>query len=373
MAVVCDLLEEDWPSMDLISNMLLKEIGRADPALAQATRLCPPMQRRLTKLPSSRLDRFAFNVDRLANRFWDYPRYLKREGDRFDFYHVCDHSYANVIHGLPRGKTGVFCHDLDTFRCILEPALDPRPRWFRAMAQHVLSGLKKADVVFYSTNAVRAQIDRHAVVDERRLVHAAYGISEDFTSAVTLPDPASTLLEPLAAAPFLLHVGSCIPRKRIDVVLEVFARVRQSRPELRLVQVGGEWTREHRRLLEKLGIRDAVLQLARQNSHAIAALYRRASLVLMPSDAEGFGLPVVEALACGASVLASDITVLREVGGDVVTFAPVGDIAAWASSALRLLATPESAPPREGRIAHAARFSWAKHARTVVEAYRGLI
>ena len=375
MAIVCDLLEEDWPSMDLISNMLLKEIRRADPTRAEATRVCPAMKKRFTLLPpvSQRLRRVAFNADRLANRMWDYPHHLKSARNRFDFFHVCDHSYANVVHGLPRGKTGVFCHDLDTFRCLLEPKLEPRPLWFRAMAQHILAGLKKADLVFYSTNAVRAQIDRHAVVDERRLVHAAYGICEDFTCEVERPDPSSLLLEPLGAASFLLHVGSCIPRKRVDVLLNVFARVHESRPELRLVQVGGEWTPEQRRLLEKLRIGGAVLQLPRQDSRVIAALYRNASLVLMPSEAEGFGLPVVEAVACGAGVLASDITVLREVGGNVVTFAPVGDVGAWAASALRLLAKPEGAAPLTARSEHAARFSWAKHAKTVVEAYRGLI
>ncbi len=69
----------------------------------------------------------------------------------------------------------------------------------------------------------------------------------------------------------------------------------------------------------------------------LAAVYRRAALAFQPSDAEGFGLPVAEALACGTPVLASDIPVLREVGGAAASYAPVGDADAWSEAALALL------------------------------------
>jgi glycosyltransferase involved in cell wall biosynthesis len=91
--------------------------------------------------------------------------------------------------------------------------------------------------------------------------------------------------------------------------------------------------------------------------------------VLLPSEAEGFGLPLIEALACGASVVASDIPVLREVGAEAVTYCPVGDVLAWAEQVTRLLADPVTAPPREVRLSRAARFTWAAHVRTIAEAY----
>ena len=92
----------------------------------------------------------------------------------------------------------------------------------------------------------------------------------------------------------------------------------------------------------------------------------------MPSEAEGFGLPVIEALACGAAVVASDLPVLREVGGAAVTYRPVGDVPAWAEAVTRTLADPGAAPPREVRLAQAARYSWAEHARVIAAAYARL-
>jgi glycosyltransferase involved in cell wall biosynthesis len=91
------------------------------------------------------------------------------------------------------------------------------------------------------------------------------------------------------------------------------------------------------------------------------------------SEAEGFGLPVIEALACGAVVLASDLPVLREVGGEAVVYSPVGEVPAWAAAARTLLERPGSGPSRELRLRQAAPYSWAAHARTVCAAYRRLL
>ena len=97
-----------------------------------------------------------------------------------------------------------------------------------------------------------------------------------------------------------------------------------------------------------------------------------AAAVLMPSDAEGFGLPVIEALACGAIVIASDIPTLREVGGDAVLHRPVADVASWADVVAQVLLRPEAAPSRDKRLAWAARFTWREHARIIAEAYLAL-
>jgi glycosyltransferase involved in cell wall biosynthesis len=374
LAVICDLLEENWPSMDLVAEMLLQRLASADAPVLTAERVCPPFARRFTRLPVPRAHRYtAFNADRLLNRLWDYPRLLRRQRHRFDLHHVCDHTYANVVHTLPRGRTGVFCHDLDTFRSILHPSIEPRPRWFRAMAWQVLKGLQKADLVFHTTAAVRAQIVEQGLLDERRLVQAPYGISKEFAPEST--EDASLLLalpEPFRQAPFLLHVGSCIPRKRIDVALAVFEAARRRHPALRFVQVGGEWSPAQAALIARLGVRDGVVQLPRQDRRTVASLYRRAAVVMMPSEAEGFGLPVVEAVACGSRVVASDIPVFREVGGDAASYARLADIEDWAAVVGRALARPDDGAGREARLRHAARFSWKAHGDTIAAAYARL-
>jgi glycosyltransferase involved in cell wall biosynthesis len=136
------------------------------------------------------------------------------------------------------------------------------------------------------------------------------------------------------------------------------------------VQVGGQWTAAQQRQIEQHRL--AIRQLRGLDRKSLAALYRRAALVLLPSQAEGFGLPVIEALACGAVVVASDIPVLREVGGDGAIYCPVANISGWVDTINRLLTSPDFAPDRRTRISQARRFSWEKHAAIILEAYQKL-
>jgi glycosyltransferase involved in cell wall biosynthesis len=371
LGVAADFHEEGWPSMDLCAEMLLAHLGPVSAGRLRAERVGPPFRRRFGRLPGLRRRPAAFNADRLLNRLWDYPRYLRRRAAALDLVHVVDHSYAQLLHVLPPGTAGVYCHDLDTFRCLLDPRREPRPRWFRAMARHVLQGFQKAAVVFHSTGAVRRQIEAHGLIDPARLVHAPYGVAPEFGPDAD-PRDAHTLPE-LAGRPFLLHVGSCIPRKRIDVLLNVFTAAHARRSDLRLVQVGGEWTAAQREQIDRLGVAAAVHQVRGLGREELAALYRRAALVLQPSEAEGFGLPVAEALACGAAVVASDLPVLREVGGAAAVYRPAGDVPAWADTVLHLLDRPDAAPPRTARLGQAGRYSWPAHARTIADAYLRLL
>jgi glycosyltransferase involved in cell wall biosynthesis len=203
-------------------------------------------------------------------------------------------------------------------------------------------------------------------------VQAPYGVSAEYTATPAGDDDATLATFGLADQPFLLHVGSCIARKRIDVLFELFATLRPSFPELRLVKIGGPWTAAQREQLRCLRMEDLVIQPIGLARSQLAALYRRAALVLLPSEAEGFGLPVLEALACGAPVLASDLATLREVGGTAAVYCPVGDVRSWADAAGRLLGEPATGPSRDARIAQAARFTWAAHAETILGGYRRL-
>jgi glycosyltransferase involved in cell wall biosynthesis len=210
--------------------------------------------------------------------------------------------------------------------------------------------LQSAAVVFHLTRAVRDEIVRHGLVDERKLVLAPPGVAAEFTPLTPTFSPLRGEREKM----YVLHVGSSAPRKRLDVLAAVFEKLRERFPGLELVQVGG----------------DANVSITRGE---LAKLNQGAALVLLPSEREGFCLPLVEALACGAPVLASDLPVLREVAHDAASYAPVGDVARWAERAGELLERPEAAPAREARIARARGFTWSAHASAVVGAYERLL
>jgi glycosyltransferase involved in cell wall biosynthesis len=202
------------------------------------------------------------------------------------------------------------------------------------------------------------------------------GVDPVFFEAAS-PLAAESITEILSgnAQPYLLHVGSTIRRKRIDVLLRVFAKIAAGFPDLRLVRVGGPFTAEQSRLARELGINQKIVQAPHLSKAQLAAIYRKALMLLQTSDAEGFGLPVIEAMACGCPVIASDIAPLREAASSAATYCPVADVESWSGKSIQMLHEWEASPGRwEARKVearrHASHFTWSENARQTVDIYR---
>ncbi len=378
VAVVCDPLEEGWPSMDLVGNMLCCNLEEHCGADVAVTQLRPRMRRRLTRLVWSSSPA-AWNADRLINRFADCPRWIRANRSGYDVFHLVDHSYSQLIHYLPSNRTVVTCHDLDTFRCLLEPEREKRPLWFRRMAGRILSGFQRAGHVIAVSQTTREELLRYDVLPPERITVVPNGVD---LSCTREPNPASDsaaakLLGGTDSDPLLLSVGSTVARKRLDILLRVLAAVRNEFPQARLVRVGG-LTAEQTRLAQDLGVANAITILQSLERETLAAVYRRAWLLLHTSEAEGFGLPVIEAMACGCPVVASDLSVLREVGGGCVAYCGVADVDAWQAAVRALLRERIQRPAaweirRQKGLAWAKRFSWAENARETAAVYAELL
>ena len=133
------------------------------------------------------------------------------------------------------------------------------------------------------------------------------------------------------------------------------------------MRVGGPFSADQQRMIRDRGLTDRVSVVGFVDERTLAAMYRRAALVLLPSEREGFGLPLLEAMACGTPVVASDLRVLREVGGAAVEYCPVGETGAWVRAVSALLDERRLDEPRwiarrmAGRV-RARCFSWSRFA-----------
>ena len=376
VAILADYLEEGWPSMDLVADMLFDRLQREHSAAIEPSLVRPVLRRRAGRLLTGNRLPWLSGVDRVANRLWDYPRVVSGFDGRYDIFHIVDHSYAQLVHRLPPERTIVTCHDLDTFRSVLEPEKEPRSAPFRAMTRHILAGLRRAGHVACDSHATRDALVSRAGVDAERTSVVPNGPHPSCTpNAEASADlDAARLLGPRPGHIDVLHVGSTISRKRIDVLLRVFHALRATRPTLRLVRVGGPFTAAQQALARELKVIEAIQVLPVLDRSTLAAVYRRSAVVLMPSEREGFGLPVLEALACGTPVVATDLDAMREVGGYAVSYCPVDDIEAWQRTVGRLLDERANNPAqwtlrREAGIRRAAAFSWSRYATDVVSIY----
>jgi len=375
VAVIADLVEENWPSMDVVAEMLYAHLRRE---LVDVALVRPKMVRRFSRDGDGRGRRYT--ADRFSNRLWDYPRSLARLWGAFDVFHIVDHSYSQLVHALPPERTVITCHDLDTFRAVLEPQAEPRFWPFRVMTRQILGGFRKAARIVCDSEATSAALVRHGLVPAERLVVAPLGLHPAFRGGggVRAQRAIERLLGVKGGRLEVLHVGSTIPRKRIDVLLDVVHEIRRRVPGARLVRVGGDFTVSQHGQLSRLGLEDGVSVLPRLGWDEVAAMYRRADVVLLTSEREGFGLPLLEALACGTPVIASDIPALHETGGSMVTYCPVGDVQAWVTAVLahwraRAPGDPALAIERQARVAHARKFGWADYAGKMVEVYRDVL
>ncbi len=118
--------------------------------------------------------------------------------------------------------------------------------------------------------------------------------------------------------PYLLYVGNLLPHKNLPRLLDAFAILRR-RLQVRLIIRGEGWpayTRSLYEQVETLGLAESVIFLEYADEETLRDLYRRAACLVLPSLGEGFGLPVLEAMACGLPVITSRVSSLAEIAGD---------------------------------------------------------
>ena len=174
--------------------------------------------------------------------------------------------------------------------------------------------------------------------------------------------------------PFVLFVGTFEPRKGLDVLLQAFAEVARddATVELWLAGQSGWGIDEVTNSLQSHPFAGRIRRLGFVADYVLPALYRQARAVAYPSRGEGFGLPVLEALACGAPVVTSADTVMAEVAGSAASLVPVGDAVAVANALERALSlsSAERAHVAEQATAQAGRYTWEASVATHVAAYQ---
>jgi len=167
---------------------------------------------------------------------------------------------------------------------------------------------------------------------------------------------------------FILHVGTIEPRKNLPLLFEVAAQTKEH-----IVVAGklGWLTDPILAKVKELGVEDRVTFTGFIDDDDLPALISSANVLAMPSKYEGFGLPVLEALACGTPVVASNAASLPEVGGDAVLYAWPEDVRSWTHLLTLALDDVELRGwLRERGLRQAAKFRWDMMARETMEVYR---
>ncbi|SOD93752.1 glycosyltransferase family 4 protein [Blastococcus haudaquaticus] len=238
-------------------------------------------------------------------------------------------------------------------------------RWHRAMAERAA---RHADAIVVPTHAVADDLARY--LQPRAPIEVAHlGAS----GRLAEPDDAAERARRLGLPeePFLLSLATLEPRKGLDVLIEALAH--PAGPDVPLLLVGqpGWGGVAPDALAARAGLPPGrVRSLGRLADADLAVVLRRATALVAPSRAEGFGLPVLEAMTAGTAVVSSDDPALAEVGGGATLLTPVGEVGALAEAIHRVVddAGLRSSLAARG-TARAADFSWDTTARRMWELY----
>ena len=292
---------------------------------------------------------------------------------RVDVFHGMDHV------GIPlvgrSGKYVVTVHDV--IPLILPETFTPRHRLVVRLA--LARVRRKADLVVVPSHAVKRDVVRRVGLPEDRVVVTHEGCEPRFRpvrSEGALRDVAARYGLPPR---YVLAVGTLEPRKNLTTLLEAFARLRRDGAvdaDLRLVLAGARgWLDEPIfATVRSLGLEDAVRFTGFVDDDDLPAVYSGAALFVFPSLHEGFGLPLLEAMACGVPVVTSNVSSMPEVAGDAATLVDPRDGEGLAAAIARSLRdAPLRGRLREAGIARARQFSWEATARRTLDAYASLV
>lgn len=287
----------------------------------------------------------------------------------FDLFHAPNF----LLPPVRRGKTIVTVHDL-AFLVHPEYAY---PALQRFLAAAVPRALARADHVLADSEATRRDAIRLFGLSPDRISVVGAGVDARFRplDRATLRDVADRY--GLSDVPFVLTVGTLEPRKNIEGLIRGFAIARQSAafPHHLVIAGGRGWLYETIfATVEHHNLGDYVHFLGFVPDADLPALYNLADLFAYPSHYEGFGLPVLEALACGTPVLCTDTSSLPEIAGDAAWFIPPGHDEALAAALARLLTDADLRRELGHRgPAHAATWTWDKPAARLLAVYRSLL
>jgi len=297
--------------------------------------------------------------------------FLGRSMDRFFAGVGLFHATEHLLPRFSSVRTVFTLHDLIF---LFHPETHkPLNRWFLTLMMPRF--LRAADAIIAVSECTKRDAIRFYGIPEEKITVIYEGVSPHFRPAS--PEAVRAVREKYSLPEhFILYVGTIEPRKNLTALLEAFTNLQSAICNLHLVFVGKKgWLYEgFFRRLRELGLEDRVLFTGYVPDEDLPAIYSAADLFVFPSLYEGFGLPVLEAMACGTPVVCSNTSSLPEVAGDAALLVDPTDMRALAGAMKRALTDEEKRKEmREKGLRRAAKFSWEKAATMTLKVYQDVL
>jgi glycosyltransferase involved in cell wall biosynthesis len=315
-------------------------------------------------------------IQKIYERLWHFPQQVTQQ--KADIFHIIDHSEAHITYWLK--KTGkavvVTCHDLINFYSRENLSNSVRlPLISRGLWIQAINGMKRADRVITVSNMTAR--DTTKILD----IQPAY-IS-------VIPNAVESTFKPLSQECIdsfrskygiyseticLLNIGSNHPRKNISRILEVIDILNQRGLPIHFWKAGADFSDEQKLFIDNQGLQKHISYLGKPDKSTLIEIYNAADILLAPSLHEGFGITLLEAMACGTPVITSKVSAMPEVVGDAGILVDPNDPQAIADAVCELQANQGYRQELITKgLARAKQFTWENTAENIAKLYENLI
>lgn len=294
---------------------------------------------------------------RLASRSWNYLRQLWLQDQRYAIWHSTYYTWPEFW----RGPQVVTVHDMihERFPFYFSDPLDEIARRQKKRC------IEQASAVICVSQATRQDVERYYPKGHPNLWVIPNACSPIFRQ---LKQPVE-LSPGLLARPFLLYVGKRVHYKNFTAFLDAYDQWKENRA-VDLVVVGEPWSRAEQQRLTEEGLLQKVHLLSDVDDVTLCRLYNLALALVFPSMAEGFGLPLIEAMACGCPIVASRIPSTEEVAADCPFYFELDQPASMLLALDQALYSGRDDARVAAGLERVKRFSWQETARLTLEVYR---
>jgi len=235
-----------------------------------------------------------------------------------------------------------------------------------------LLGCRRSDVIITDSRCAKCDVVRELHVDPKRVKVIYPGVGAPFGKQDHSVHPGRFIGELSESQPFFLYYGGTAVNKNVEAVIRAFAILMRRRPDTLLLMVVHEEDRRRRLgvLATHLGVSDDIVFADHLSDEQLVSVLNHSVALVYPSIYEGFGLPPLEAMACGAPVIASDRASLPEVVGEAGILVDPNDTEAIARAMSHLLDAPDlRSHLSEKGVERAKRFTWKAAAERIAVIY----
>ena len=293
-----------------------------------------------------------------------YSNLVKSKVKNGNVKHIVYQNLAYLLNLVDLEKTIVTCHDLIPW--VYEK--DRSPFW-----KANINGLKKADRIITVSSFSKNEIINHLKYPADRI----HVIPNAVDHSIYYKNPDKTILNRLNIArddPLILYVGSEEPRQNVDKLIKAFAKLKNKIPNAKIIKIGDSnllGTREKLfKLINELNLQKDVIFAGSVPEKELPQWYNAADLLVYPCDYAGFGLPPLEAMACGTPVITSNTTSLPEVVGDAGIMIDPADINKLSQEIYSVLTDKDLQKDMSKKgLKRASMFNWDKSASKTLEIY----